>query len=172
MERAVRAVGHNRVVVVTLLGPDERIEGYQWHVKGPASPGDWEAFANHLVGILQQQRRSLLGVQRDPAVDVGRLLKSGQVQMAFLAGVVELEGRLNRLLRPDLKSVSSRGRPVSLRSLLDLARRENLISISSEDIAKLTDGRNRVAHGQALSVRDLSTLAELVSSLLDELPGE
>ena len=60
-----------------------------------------------------------------------------------MTGIVELEGRLNRLLRTsDLKTMGSRGRPVPLRTLLDLARRENVFSISSEELAKPTEGRD------------------------------
>ena len=173
LERAVRSVGSDRVVVVTPFGPDEGPAEYQWRAKGPTSPGDWEAFASQLVGILQRQRQSLSGFEREAAVDMQDLLASGQVQMAFLAGVVELEGRLNRLLRiSDLKAISPRGRPVSLRNLLDLARSENLLSISPEEIRTLTEGRNRVAHGQTLPVRDLTALAELVLRLLEQLSEE
>lgn len=100
-------------------------------------------------------------------------MASGQPQVAFLTGVVELEGRLNRLVRiSDPKATGTRGRPISLRILLELANRDNLLPISPMEIDRLAEARNRVAHGQALSATDLNDLTFLLTRLLDQLPEE
>lgn len=172
LERAARSVGRERVLVVKPAESDEGEEGHRWWIHGPASTRHWESFANRLTDLLQEQRRSLREVVRDEnRTDVSSFLGIGQDQKAFLLGVVELEGRLNRLFRSELIAARSRSRPASLRSLLELARDAEMIEISSAEIARLADGRNRAAHGQPIPARELKTLAELVSRLLDPASG-
>jgi SIR2-like domain len=173
LERVVRAVGYDRVLVVSPSDTSESMDRYRWRLQRPSTAGDWMVFSSQLVNLLQEQRRSLTGLEQGTAAGIRTLFTSGKVQMAFLSGVVELEGRLNRLLPArDLEPKPFRGRPASLRNLLELASDSGLLAMSADDIVRLTDGRNRVVHGQELAPAALSSLTELVINLLAQLPED
>lgn len=190
LEYALRIVGNNRVVTIlpavqtTEMLPDTgtaaEVGDHQWVLHGPPEGEDWKAFSASLIDMLRRQRDALQDVQQT-AADIQELLESGSYQMAFLVGVVELEGRLNRLLGLDdyyQKPVgTSRGRysrdiPRSLRGLLLVAHEEQHIRITLEQIDMLTNGRNRIVHGREVPLEELRVLAELVLDLLNQLPEQ
>jgi hypothetical protein len=184
LDYALRRVGENRVIAI-LPSRDTTEQGRAeasdrpWVLHGPSENRDWKAFSAQLVDMLRQQRELLQDV-RQTAAHIRELLDSGRYQTAFLVGVVELEGRLNRALGlDDYYSKSgipikkfSRDLPRSLRGLLAQASQAELISITSREIDILTDGRNRIVHGRELPSDTLQSLTELVLHLLNQLPEQ
>ena len=176
LQRAVRVVGNDRILIVLPPAQSSSASDYQWHLEWPADTNDWEDFSIKLIETLHQQRAMLIEEERGTIGNIRQLLEAGQVQMAFLSGVVELEGSLNRLLLGQPEKLLgqpekySRGRPWSLRDLLMMAKREQLIELTNEEILELTDARNRIVHGRQLLIDALRRLAELVLRLLEELP--
>jgi hypothetical protein len=178
LEYAVRTVGKDRVLVV--LPSTDMIDNddYQWRLQGPSDDGDWKAFSDDLVGMLRRQWEHLLDLEQT-AGEIQRLLDTGQYHMAFLKGVVELEGRLNRLFEnqeidepPVADRKYWRDRPRSFRELLMVMLQQERIPVSYEEIQRLITGRNRVVHGQDLPPDELRELTELVLRLLTQLPEQ
>jgi hypothetical protein len=181
LQYAIRRVGNNRVI--TILSSAEPAEDgtvehgtRRWVLYGPSENGDWKDFSVRLAEILQEQREVLQDQPRTVA-EIRELLKSGRYQTAFLVGVVELEGRLNRSLGLDDYNITPnpprekfhRDLPRSLRGLLTVAHQVELITITQQEIDILTDGRNRIVHGRELPADHLRNLTELVLRLLDQL---
>lgn len=184
LEYAIKRVGDNRVI--TILPSTETAENRivadiarQRVLYGPSENADWKDFSMRLVAMLRQQRDALQD-ERQTVTEIRELLGLGRYQTAFLVGVVELEGRLNRALGLDdynIKSDAPRGKfprdlPRSLRGLLTIAQQVGLITITAQEIVVLADGRNRIVHGRELPADHLRGLAELVLRLLDELPED
>lgn len=176
LQRAVRAIGIERILIV--LPPTQILSAsdYRWHLEWPATPNDWEDFSARLLEMLQQQRNVLIEEHLGTIGNIRQLLDAGQVQMAFLSGVVELEGSLNRLMldqpeelidRPEKRY---RGRPWSLRDLLTVAQRSGLLELTDGEILELTIARNNIVHGRQLPIDGLQRLVELVLRLLEGLP--
>src|SRR5258708_17704571 len=89
------------------------------------------------------------------------LVESGQVQMAFLAGIVELEGRLRRKLVGRAKeSRGARGRPASLRDLLIFAMNTAIVTITRSEVDDLVNARNRIVHGGDVSPDTLDEITK------------
>jgi hypothetical protein len=179
LERATRAVGKDRVLVVLPSADMVETSSYKWTLERPADPNAWQDFSTSLVKKLLQQWEDLLDTQQTISKIRG-LLNQGQYQMAFLSGVVELEGRLNRILRTseidatldEIKNRRFKSRPASLRDLLEIARIRGPIDISPEELLELVYGRNKVTHGGAASASELKELTELVLRLLEQIPED
>ena len=178
LEYAVRTVGKDRVLVVLPSTDMIDDDDYQWRLQGPSDDGDWKAFSDDLVGMLRRQWEHLLDLEQT-AGEIQRLLDAGQYHMAFLKGVVELEGRLNRLFEnqeidepPVADRKYWRDRPRSFRELLMVMLQQERIPVSYEEIQRLVNGRNRVVHGQDLPPDELRELTELVLRLLTQLPEQ
>lgn len=184
LEYATRRTGGHRIIIVLPSKADaqEKVaEGGDrpWILYGPSENEDWKAFSARLADALRRQREAL---QDSPStiVNIRALLESGNYQTAFLVSVVELEGRLNRVLGLDDHSEDldatrqrySRDLPRSLRGLLELSLQEGHVNITVEQIMWLTNGRNKIVHGRDLPADDLRELTELVLNLLIQLPEQ
>jgi hypothetical protein len=151
----------------------------RWAIYGPSDNGDWKDFSLRLVEMLRRQREVLHNEQQTVA-GIRNLLESGRYQTAFLVGVVELEGRLNRALGLDEfignpatgRQKISRDLPRSLRGLLTVALQLEMITITPDEITALVSGRNQIVHGGELPADHLRTLTELVLRLLEELSDD
>ena len=173
LERAVRAVGPDRTLIVTRSARAWDEQDYQTPLRAPNTIAEWESFVTELINRMQHQRQQLSNVQVGTTYEVQSLLEKGQYQMAFLTGVVELEGRLNRLFGAyELMPRTTRGKQASLRDLLNAARIEERLDVSPQEISDLTEGRNLVVHGRDVSSRTLHRLAGLVLRLLEQLPEQ
>jgi hypothetical protein len=182
LELAIRRVGKDRIIVVlpptTARGDGDAGEDRQWAIHGPSEDDDWKLFSARLTEMLQRQRQMLQGIHTASANILG-LLDSGRHQTAFLASVVELEGRLNRILGLDEFNSSTSARkafprdlPRSLSGLLMQAWQEEYITITAEQIHALASARNRIVHGGELPEHDVRFLTDLVLSLLTQLPDQ
>jgi hypothetical protein len=183
-EYAIRRVGDNRVITIlpsTEAAEDETVKdsAHQWVLYAPSENGDWKGFSVRLVEMLRQQRE-VLQDERQTVAEILSLLEAGNYQTAFLVGVVELEGRLNRALGLDDYYIKpgaprekfSRDLPRSVRGLLIMADQLGVITITPQEIAILADGRNQIVHGRELPTDHLRSLTELVLRLLDEIPDD
>jgi hypothetical protein len=184
LEYAIRRVGGNRVIIVLPFkaGAQDRAEESSdspWILYGPEGNGDWKAFSARLIDALGQQRDVRHGAPSTPT-EINTLLEAGNYQTAFLVGVVELEGRLNRVLGIDdylgyaniPRERHPRDHPRSLRGLLMVALQEEHINIDPEQITRIAEGRNQIVHGRDLPADELKNLTELVLDLLTQLPEQ
>jgi len=184
LEYALKRVGNNRVItIMPRANTAEHLEIAdmlpRWAIYGPSDNGDWKDFSLRLVEMLRRQREVLHNEQQTVA-GIRNLLESGRYQTAFLVGVVELEGRLNRALGLDEfignpatgRQKISRDLPRSLRGLLTVALQLEMITITPDEITALVSGRNQIVHGGELPADHLRTLTELVLRLLEELSDD
>lgn len=183
LEYALKRVGDERVIVVMPRGQTAEDQAMgarfsRWTTYLPLRGQDWRDFSVRLIDLLRQQRSALQNEQHI-IESIQTLQEDGRYQTAFLVGVVELEGRLNRALGLDdyKAKYSARGRlprdiPRSLRGLLSAARQLELVTLTSEEIDSLTSARNQIVHGGELPRKALQILTGLVVRLLNELSDD
>jgi SIR2-like domain len=167
LNRAVKAVGRERILLIVPPGQKHNAPEFNWCLERTIGADGWEAFSAEVIAMLRGQRDSLVQEASGIIGTVRGLLDEGQVQMAFLAGVVELEGSLYRLLFAQ-RDKYPKGRPWSLRDLLVDGASQGIINIDDQQIRHLADTRNRLAHGRPYDI-DLRQLTELVLRLLEEI---
>lgn len=164
VQKAIGAVGSASVLVVGR--PGVVLDKGLRFLPLPQSADEWVNFGQQVADWA-----------REPTAVGGSLdrFTSGRDQSELPSRTINLlialEGTLRRIIPAERLSERSRGRAITLASLLDEANRGFELGLSSDDQRLMVDTRNQLVHGLAnVSAPQMRRCLELAERVLSRLP--